>query len=388
LSRAATASGSAELRFATSTGDAWLTSDTAFGTIVNDDPNAYFPAVTVSPAMEVMENNPGVKVANHSLALRIDDGSGKAAKRGVTVSYRIMPIPVAELEFETRESFPVRGESLKIYIALNTSKRFSWSGSQYVEIPAIDREKPLEDLAVAGKDFVAQAGRLTIPAGRSQAVISFRTLADANREISRRFLIELTETVNGVFKRDKTVCEVTINDSTSMPTLQIDPPVSDSNTGLVEGTGSERTVYFTARLTRPVDSTVVASYSFLSGAFLGGGRSPDKTKSPATLGSDFFGRNGQVVFSPGQTTAWIPVRIIGDRREEKNEWFTLRINSNVKGASLGEGGSYVDKQVLIKDDDGPNQAVNAAVFAAAFAANDSSTPSGTSSSTKRPNPFR
>ncbi len=329
-------------------GDAWFRSDTAFGTIVNDDPNAYFPSVTVSPAMEVTENKPGVRAANHSLVLRIDDGAGKAARRAVTVSYRVMQIPLG-----------------------------------------VD-EPPPADLAMAGKDFVAQAGRVTIPAGRSQAVIPFRVLADADREISKRFQIQLTALAPGVLKRGKTVCEVTIKDSPSAlpgpdpnpgvpPGLTITAPVSDANTGLLEGTGSQRTVYFDARLDFPVDSTVVARYSFLSGV-----TPVDSTKSPALLGSDFVGRTGQVVFAPGQTSARIPVRIIGDRREERDEWFTLRVNPNVKGAIL-VGGTDVVAQ--IKDDDKPVQVINASVFAAASVVSPSSTSSGTSTSSRRFVPF-
>jgi subtilisin family serine protease len=327
-------------------GEAWLRNDVAFGTIVNDDANAYSPAVTVAPAMSVKENDPGVQSANHSLVVRIDDGNGRAARRAVSVSYRVF---------------------------------------------AIDDAPDASDLAAAGKDFIAQAGRVTIPAGKSQALIPFRVLADANREISKRFRIEITGVTPGVRKKDQTVCEVTIEDSASTlpgpdpkpgvpPGLTVTAPSTEADGTMLEGTGVVTTAYFDVRLEFPVDTPVVASYSFLSGV-----TPADKTKSPATLGSDFSGRKGQVVISPGQTSARIPVSIIGDRREEKNEWFTLRINPNVKGAIL-VGGSDVLAQ--IKDDDGPNQAVNAAVFAAAFAANESSPPSGTPSSTKRPNPFR
>lgn len=330
-------------------GDAWLRNDVAFGTILNDDPNAYFPAATVSTKMEVTENDPGVKVSNHSLVVQLNDGTGKSARRAVTLSYRVVPIE------------------------------------------PIGADEGASDLAVAGKDFVAQAGRVTIPAGKSQALIPFRVLADGDREISKRFRIELLGAAPGVLKEDKKVCEVTIKDSTSTvpgpdpkpgvpPGLTITAPTSDSNTSVLEGTGSEKTVYFDVRLEFPVDTAVVASYSFLSGV------SPaDKTKSPAMQGADFVGQKGQVVLAPGQTSARIPVRIVGDRRVERDEWFTLRVNPNVKGAIL-VGGSDVLAQ--IKDDDGPVQASNAAMFAAAFAANEPSASSGTPTSARRPIPFR
>lgn len=61
------------------------------------------------------------------------DGSGK-------VSSRYLPSYVDDvLEYSSRSAFPSKGETGKIYVALDTNFIYRWSGSTYIFL-----SKPLE----------------------------------------------------------------------------------------------------------------------------------------------------------------------------------------------------------------------------------------------------
>lgn len=107
------------------------------------------------------------------------------------------------LEFADLASFPVTGETGKIYVALDTNKTYRWSGSAYIEI------SPSEVTTVFGRagDVVSTAGDYTasqvtnVPAGNLAATEVQAALNELQTDIDTRALdsdlnTEITDRTN------------------------------------------------------------------------------------------------------------------------------------------------------------------------------------------------
>jgi subtilisin family serine protease len=301
--------------------DPVVRTDMVVGTILDDDADREFPATVISASATAT-----VGARQNEVKVTLSAGSSPTANRATVVSYRIT-------------SLPLEGGAL----------------------PA--------DAALAGKDFVAQTGRVTIPAGRTEAVIPLRVLKN---EVAgtRRFLVELTDATPGLLKRDKTECRVTIN----QPAVPILSVTSIPPTPITEGSGRNTRLFIGLSLSAAALSPVTVSYRFRSGVDPITG----ENYGTATEGADFIGGSGRITIRPGATTARIPFTILGDRIDERDEnaagdakdeeRFTLEFDmSSLRGATLGTQ----RVQLTIRDDDEqpplPNRSFTASGTAIAFA---------------------
>lgn len=265
-------------------GEAFLRSDLIFATIFDDDPTLLRPRVTLaSSQVTVAEPLPGVQVATYFVTVNVNAGQGAPPKRPVVLGYEII----------------ASGRS---------------------------------DSATPGIDFVAQSGRMIMPAGQAAGRIPFRIFSDTLQEGTETLLVRLTSAVPGLLVAGQSECLVSISDvaTPSLPALSVVAPVP-----VTEGSGSNTQAIFEARLDTAAVSPVRVVYELVS--------------ATAKAGSDFLGRVGQAVIRPGETVAQIPVTIVGDRRHEEDETFVLRVKA-VIGAELR---GLADIAAQIRDDDAP-----------------------------------
>lgn len=321
-----------------------LRTDMVVGTILDDDPDREFPAVTIQKEATVLAG------AMRGNQVKVSLSAGDAARgwRATTVSYR-----VTSLEF-------VNG------------------------LPAIDAATPyapprppfnrFQDEVVPPPppaDFVAETGRVTIPAGQTEVMIPLRVLKN-ELPGTRRFLVQLTDVTPGLRRLGETQCEVTITQP-SVPVLTV---TSVPPTPIIEGTGRNTVLFIGVSLNTPSSVPVTLSYRFLSGV-------DPKTGvnyGTATERADFIGGSGRITIRPGETTARIPFTILGDSIDERDEnaagaardeeRFTLVLDkSSIRGATLG---TETPLTLTIRDDDEqppvPPRSFVAAGAAAAFGA--------------------
>lgn len=93
------------------------------------------------------------------------------------------------------------------------------------------------------------------------------------------------------------------------------PSLSISDATLTEGDSGTQLMTFIVSLNTPSDRPISARYATASGS--------------AISGSDFSARSGIVRFLPGETQKVITVPIIGDRRDEPDETFTMQLSQAV-----------------------------------------------------------
>lgn len=83
------------------------------------------------------------------------------------------------LEYADLASFPVTGETGKIYVALDTNKTYRWSGSAYVEISSSDVNSVngLTGIVTLDSDDITEAGNLYFTDTRAKTAAVLNTLA-------------------------------------------------------------------------------------------------------------------------------------------------------------------------------------------------------------------
>jgi hypothetical protein len=113
------------------------------------------------------------------------------------------------------------------------------------------------------------------------------------------------------------------------------PDLSVGNASVVEGDLRSRQLRFTVTLSRPAPTVVSAAYTTAAGS--------------AVAGTDFVARSGTVTIPTGATAAVVSVEVRGDRADEANETFTLKLTNPVGALRRRATGT-----ATIVDDDGPS----------------------------------
>ncbi|MCB1094216.1 MAG: hypothetical protein KDN22_01435 [Verrucomicrobiae bacterium] len=178
--------------------------------------------------------------------------------------------------------------------------------------------------AVAGSDYVANSGTVTIPAGDTSATIDMTILDDTLAEATTEsFSVMLSAPVN-----------VTIADDTGVATITDDdalPAVSVSDVQVAEDGATAAFV-----LTLAGSSAAIATVNYTT------------TDGTASAGSDFTATSGTATFESGISTVTVNVPIADDVLDESNvETFTLDL-SNPIGMTIADGsgtGSITDNDL-------------------------------------------
>lgn len=159
----------------------------------------------------------------------------------------------------------------------------------------------VDDTAIAGQDYVAAAGTVTIPAGAQTASISVQLVDNAVDEADRAFRLELSSPVNAALV--KAQASGTIQDDDAPPSIVIDDVVMTEQTGTME---------FTVRLSTTSRLDVFVEYA--------------TGDDSAHAGSDYSATSGRLLIPAGMTLATILIDLRDDVLDEANEGFHVHLS--------------------------------------------------------------
>ena len=182
--------------------------------------------------------------------------------------------------------------------------------------------------AVAGDDYTAQSGTITIPAGATSQTIDIPILDDAISEGDETVILTLTGvSATGVSAPGVSASvgdmDIGIADAEGVGTITDNEAVPDlvvSSPTVSEGDAGNSTLSFVVSLSGPVPTAgVTVDYATTGGS--------------ATASVDYQPASGQLTFAAGDVTKQVDITINGDEVVELDETFVLAL-SNAVGANL------------------------------------------------------
>ena len=179
--------------------------------------------------------------------------------------------------------------------------------------------------AVAGSDYTQTNGTLTFNPGETSKDIAVPVLGDTIRENNEYFQVNLGGAANAYLRDSSTYGTIVDTDPASY--------VSTTDPGVNEGNSGSRNVVFTVTLSPPSVNTVTVNYGTLDG-------------TATVAGGDYLATSGTLVFTPGQKTKTVPVKVFGDTVDENSEYFGLDL-SGATNAGILDSRAYA----TIFDDD-------------------------------------
>ncbi|MEO5340012.1 MAG: DUF4347 domain-containing protein [Magnetococcus sp. MYC-9] len=180
---------------------------------------------------------------------------------------------------------------------------------------------------------VFPSGELSFPVGTKTLPITIEVAGDTSLESDENFTVRLTSAKGATIGASNAVIATVVNDD-KLPVFKI----TTSNSSLKEGNSTGAT--FTFDITRDVE-TVASSIQW---SVTGSGSCTDGDFQNCDLPS------GTIDFPVGVKTYPIKVKVEGDRKEEANETFTVRLSS-VKNATIGTG---TVTATIVNDDVAPD----------------------------------
>jgi hypothetical protein len=156
---------------------------------------------------------------------------------------------------------------------------------------------------VAGGDYQATSGTLTIPAGQTSGTITVLVNGDRLGEVVsswggiERFYVKLTSP--NAFTAGAQGVGTIVDD---------EPRISINNVTRNEGNAGTTLFVFTVTLSVAYDVPVTINFATVNGA-------------AKTSNNDYVSTSGTLTFAPGETTKTITVVVKGDQKKEANESF-------------------------------------------------------------------
>lgn len=186
--------------------------------------------------------------------------------------------------------------------------------------------------AVAGSDFAAANGTLVFAPGMTSQTIVVAVNGDTLVEPDETFSIQLSAPANATLARATAVATIR-NDDVAGPAPSPVPTLQAGNVRIIEGNDGLTQASLTLTLSSPAAGGAAVRWITHAGS--------------ASGGSDFVEGSGRVTFGTN-TTATIPLSIVGDRVAEGDETFSIELFEPV---NLVLSQDHVD--VTIVDDDRP-----------------------------------
>jgi fibro-slime domain-containing protein/uncharacterized repeat protein (TIGR01451 family) len=178
--------------------------------------------------------------------------------------------------------------------------------------------------ALAGSDYTATSGTLTIPAGSTAVSFPLQTTTDALFETNEKLFVNLINPVNATPADAQ--AEVTITEDDPTPTLSI------TDVTVTEKTGEPVTAELTVLLSVPSGRAATVSYTTVEGT--------------ARAGSDYTADSETITIPAGATIATIAIEVLGDEVDELDESFQV-VLSNPVAATLADA----EGTIQIRDND-------------------------------------
>lgn len=163
------------------------------------------------------------------------------------------------------------------------------------------------EVARAGKDYVATSGTLTFADGETRKTFPIKIIDNILNEDNETLFIELTRPTGGGLLGAQSFVRLTIVDNDPTPALSI------SDVSLTEGDAGRINATFNVTLSAASDRTVSVYFATANGT--------------AVEASDYEATSGRLDFAPGQTSRNINVPVIGDVINEPNENFFVNLKN-------------------------------------------------------------
>ena len=155
--------------------------------------------------------------------------------------------------------------------------------------------------AIAGSDYTATSGTVTIPAGYTRRTFAVAVLGDRLAEPTEFFGVNLSAPTNATISDGQGTCTIVDNE----------PRISINDVSKQEGKGNRTTLFtFTVTLSAAYDQAVTMSYQTVNG-------------TATTAGNDYIAKTGTLTFNPGETTKTITIEVKADNKKESDETFYL-----------------------------------------------------------------
>jgi hypothetical protein len=193
--------------------------------------------------------------------------------------------------------------------------------------------------ALAGSDYIAASGTVTIPAGQTSRTFTVAVKGDRVAEPTEYFTVNLSSPTNA-----------TIGDGQGTGTIldeDTSPSISISDVTKYEGNSGTTKFVFTVSLSAASDSRVTVNFATSNG-------------SAKKNDNDYVANSGKLTFAPGQTSKTITISVKGDKKKESDETFFVTL-TKANGALIDD-----DQGVgTILNDDGLARRRDQLTFAAA-----------------------
>jgi glucose/arabinose dehydrogenase len=200
----------------------------------------------------------------------------------------------------------------------NTTKTFTFpvTLSTASTLPVTVKYATSDGTAMAGSDYTALSGVLTIPAGTTSGSIKVKVKGDTVVEPDENFFVTLSAPTNAGLAVAQTTGTI-LNDDATLSIGDVSVPEGDSGVSFAN-------FPVTLSAASPVDVSV--GYQVYDGT--------------ATMQVDYAPVRGTLVIPAGQTSATIAVPIFGDKMYESDEKFTVKLSSSLNASitrSTGTG---------------------------------------------------
>jgi hypothetical protein len=160
--------------------------------------------------------------------------------------------------------------------------------------------RTVDSSAIAGNDFIASSGTVTIPAGQTSRTFTVSIVGDRTPELTEAFTVSLSASTYASIQDSTGTCTI----------LDNEPQISIDNVSREEGTGNNTTTHFTftVTLSTAYDQRVTVRYLTFN-------------DTARTGNNDYEYRGGTLTFNAGETEKTITVVVNADNREEADETF-------------------------------------------------------------------
>ncbi|MBI1325283.1 hypothetical protein GC170_19135, partial [bacterium] len=221
------------------------------------------------------------------------------------------------LNDDARPSISIGQASLVEGNSGTTSMVFTVSLTNAASTPVTVNYSTSDGTAIAGSDYLATAGTLTIPAGATSATIAVPILGDTVVEGNETFTVNLSApSVNATIGTAAATGTVIDDDQAAIE-------MSVADVDFIEGNSGWSQMDFVVSLSAPASKDVTVMFA-----------TSDGTASSRGNTGDFEATAGILTIPAGQTSGLISVRIKGDKTFELDEWFLLNLNKPSDGIVL------------------------------------------------------
>ncbi len=307
--------------------------------VSNSNPSIFAVAPSINPAGTLIYT-PATTVASTSSAVigvQVQD-TGGTANGGIDMSavqfFTITVTPQPSLSIVgVSQSEGNSGNSL-----YNFTVSLSAASTQTVSVNYSTSDGTAK---VSDNDYVAASGTLVFLPGETHKVIPVSVIGDTRFEPNETFTVSLSAPSNAQIATNSALGTI-LNDDAQ-------PTISISGTSRAEGNSGQTPFVFTVSLSSASAQTVSVNYTTEDGF--------------ATVADqDYVATSGTLIFAPGETSKTITVNVIGDKKSEPDETFSVRLSdpSNAAIAVTSAAGTILNDEYATTSDfnsDGINDIV-------------------------------